>query len=321
MVFFQGTLLGGYIYAHLISKYFKLPLQIMIHALVLGLGLFFLPLAIASGWTAPEGGAQAYWLIALFAASVGLPFFAISANAPLLQRWFSRTSHKDADDPYFLYAASNAGSLLSLCLYPILFEPLMRLQTQTDVWTKGYWILGLVILAAGLFATIHKETDATPMADASDKKPQLAVTSITMEQRLFWIFLAFVPSSLMLGVTSHMANNIASAPFLWIIPLALYLLTFIIVFAKKPMVTSNGLAKLFPWVILVAVTAGLALKNFVLISIGLSLVCYFIITLLCHGRLAEMRPDARNLTEFYIWMSFGGVLGGCLLYTSPSPRD
>ena len=186
----------------------------------------------------------------------------------------------------------------------------MRLQTQTDVWTKGYWILGLVILAAGLFATIHKETDATPMADASDKKPQLAVTSITMEQRLFWIFLAFVPSSLMLGVTSHMANNIASAPFLWIIPLALYLLTFIIVFAKKPMVTSNGLGRLFPWVILVAVTAGLALKNFVLISIGLSLVCYFIITLLCHGRLAEMRPDARNLTEFYIWMSFGGVLGG-----------
>jgi len=126
MVFFQGMLLGGYIYAHLISKYLKLPLQIICHGVILSLGLFFLPLAIAAGWTPPEGGVQSYWLIGLFAVSVGMPFFAISANAPLLQRWFSRTSHKDADDPYFLYAASNAGSLLSLCLYPILFEPLLR---------------------------------------------------------------------------------------------------------------------------------------------------------------------------------------------------
>jgi len=141
MVFFQGMLLGGYIYAHVISKYLKLPLQILCHTIILSLGLFFLPLAIASGWAPPEGGAQAYWLIGLFAVSVGMPFFAISANAPLLQRWFSRTDHKDANDPYFLYAASNAGSLLSLCLYPIAFEPLLRLQAQTELWAKGYWAL------------------------------------------------------------------------------------------------------------------------------------------------------------------------------------
>ena len=305
MVFFQGMLLGGYIYAHVISKYLKLPLQILCHTIILSLGLFFLPLAIASGWTPPEGGAQAYWLIGLFAVSVGMPFFAISANAPLLQRWFSRTDHKDANDPYFLYAASNAGSLLSLCLYPIAFEPLLRLQAQTELWAKGYWALIAVILAAGIFAALHQKAQ-----NIVTEKTATPSSKITNKQRFFWIFLAFVPSSLMLGVTSHMANNIASAPFLWIIPLALYLLTFVIVFAKKPIVTPKQLAVLFPWVILVALIAGFVLKLFVLVSIGLSLICYFIIALFCHGRLVEARPDVSNLTEFYIWMSFGGVLGG-----------
>jgi len=305
MVFFQGMLLGGYIYAHVISKYLKLPLQIICHTVILSLGLFFLPLAIASGWTPPEGGAQAYWLIGLFAVSVGMPFFAISANAPLLQRWFSRTSHKDADDPYFLYAASNAGSLLSLCLYPIVFEPLLRLQTQTELWAKGYWGLIIVILVAGVFAALNQETQKPAVREAA-----VSAERVTNKQRLFWIFLAFIPSSLMLGVTSHMANNIASAPFLWIIPLALYLLTFVIVFAKNPLVTSQSLAKFFPWVIIVALVAGFTLKSFVFISIGLSLICYFIIALFCHARLVEARPNSTNLTEFYIWMSFGGVLGG-----------
>ncbi len=305
MVFFQGMLLSGYIYAHLISKYLKLSLQIVFHTIILSLGLFFLPLAIASGWTPPEGGAQSYWLIGLFAVSVGMPFFAISANAPLLQRWFSRTEHKDADDPYFLYAASNAGSLLSLCLYPIVFEPLLRLQVQTEIWAKGYWLLIAVILTAGIFAAFNQKSQS-PIA----AKAEIETSKATINQRLFWIFLAFVPSSLMLGVTSHMANNIASAPFLWIVPLALYLLTFVIVFAKKPIVTSRALVKFFPWIIIVALIAGYALKPFVLVSIALSLMCYFIIALFCHGRLVEARPAATNLTEFYIWMSFGGVLGG-----------
>ncbi|WP_371395384.1 fused MFS/spermidine synthase [Fretibacter rubidus] len=306
MVFFQGTLLLGYIYAHLISKYLDLRLQIITHVGVLAVGLLFLPLAIASGWTPGEGGAHSLWLIGLFAVSVGLPFFAISANAPLLQRWFSRTDHKDADDPYFLYAASNAGSLLSLCLYPVVFEPMMRLRTQTDVWAQGYAILMAVIVMAGVFAVLNRKAEVAPVQTAT----KVAAQAISNKQRLFWIFLAFIPSSLMLGVTSHMANNIASAPFLWIIPLALFLLTFVIVFAKSPIVTPAKLSKLFPWVILVALIAGFVLKLFVLLSIALSLVCYFIIALYCHGRLAEARPEAARLTEFYIWMSVGGVLGG-----------
>ena len=305
MVFFQGSLLGGYIYAHLLSKHFTLPLQIFSHAIILSLGLLFLPLAIASGWTTPEGGAQAIWLIGLFTVSVGVPFFAISANAPLLQRWFSHTKHKDADDPYFLYAASNAGSLLSLCLYPIVFEPMLRLNQQTELWTKGYYVLIFVILLAGIFAVRQLKPESLTVV-----KSKSVVEAIPFSQQLKWIFWAFIPSSLMLGVTSHMANNIASTPFLWIIPLALYLLTFVIVFAKNPIITTQKLTWFFPWVILVALAAGFTPNIHILLSIGLSLACYFIITLFCHGRLSEARPDTENLTKFYILMSFGGVLGG-----------
>lgn len=307
MVFFQAMLLGGYIYAHLISKYLKLGWQVVCHTAVLSSGLFFLPLAIASGWTPPVGGAQAFWMIGLFAVSVGVPFFAISANAPLLQRWFSRTDDKDADDPYFLYAASNVGSLLSLCLYPVLFEPMLKLQTQTQSWAMGYAALIGVILLAGIVAVRRPRTDAEAIEAAATPTPTSVITGKT---RLFWIFLAFIPSSLMLGVTTFMATTIASVPFLWIVPLALYLLTFIIVFAKKPIVTTQQLSRLFPWVILVAIAAGFAFKKPVLPLILISLICYFLIALMSHSRLADSRPDASHLTEFYIWMSVGGVLGG-----------
>ncbi len=305
MVFFQGVLLAGYIYAHLISKYLALKWQVVCHTLVLISGLLFLPLAIAAGWTPPREGAQAFWLLGLFGASVGLPFFAISANAPLLQRWFSRTNDKDAQDPYFLYAASNVGSLLSLFLYPVLFEPMLVLQEQTGLWSAGYVVLIGVIAAAGITAfrnpnlgTIHEELSA-PSA-----KP------LTASSRALWVFLAFIPSSLMLGLTSHMTQNIASSPFLWILPLGLYLLTFIIVFAKKPLVTTQGLTPAFALSLVLAIVAGFVLKHDVIISIGLSLCCYFVIALYCHSRLADRRPDVSHLTEFYIWMSLGGVLGG-----------
>jgi len=305
MVFFQAILLGGYIYAHLISKYLALRWQVLCHGLVLASGLLFMPLSIASGWTPPEGGAQAYWLIGLFAVSVGVPFFAISANAPLLQRWFSRTHDKDADDPYFLYAASNAGSLLSLCLYPVLFEPLLRLKEQTQLWTYGYAALIGVILIAGIAAFKDKRIANITVSQVKD-----SVASVTFKRRLFWVFLAFIPSSLMLGVTSYMSNMIGSVPFLWIVPLALYLLTFIIVFAKRPIVTTDQLSKCFPFIVLLAIIAGFSLKPIALLSIILSLICYFIIALTSHSRLADLRPDVSRLTEFYIFMSLGGVLGG-----------
>jgi len=307
MVFFQAMLLGGYVYAHLISKHLSLAKQIIGHGLVLGAGLLFLPLSIASGWTPPENGAQAYWLLGLFTVSVGVPFFAISANAPLLQRWFSRTDHKDSEDPYFLYAASNAGSLLSLCLYPILFEPLLKLREQTSLWSWGYVVLIASILFAGVLAyrRLSVVEDIHQVAEAKTDAETIGIS-----RRLKWIFWAFIPSSLMLGVTTYMSSAIGSTPFLWILPLALYLLTFIIVFAKNPIVTSERIAIIFPAVILVAVGAGTVLKEHFMLAVILSLVSFFLVTLMAHLRLAEDRPGVSKLTEFYIFMSLGGVLGG-----------
>jgi len=305
MVFFQATLLAGYLYAHYLSKFFELRLQVLIHALVSSVGLFFIPLTIASGWEPPAGGAQSFWLIALFAVSVGIPFFAISANSPLLQRWFSRTDDKDADDPYFLYAASNAGSLLSLCLYPVYFEPMMRLREQTQLWGYGYVLMVAAILIAGGFAYTRLK-EVTP--EVVEKAQPIA--PVSWSTRSYWMFLAFIPSSLMLAVTTYMTTDVTSAPFLWIMPLGLFLLTFIIVFAKKPIVTFSQLSKLFPWVVLVALLSAVGFKSGAVLPIIISLAAYFIITLLCHSRLAETRPETEHLTEFYIWMSVGGVLGG-----------
>ena len=305
MVFFQLVLLGGYIYAHVISKYLTFGMQVIVHGLVLGLGCFFLPLSIANGWTPPETGAQAFWLIGLFAVSVGVPFFAISANAPLLQRWFSRTDDKDADDPYFLYSASNAGSLLSLCLYPVVFEPMLRLREQTGLWAWGYAILIIFIICAGYIGTLRQNNKTETIIKSA---VQPLKTSIS--QRLIWISLAFIPSSLMLGVTSHMTHNIASAPFLWIIPLALYLLTFIVAFAKRPIISSKTLGYLTLVAIVSALMFGMVLNDNLILSIIISLISYFIIALTCHMKLVETRPETDHLTEFYIWMSLGGVIGG-----------
>jgi spermidine synthase len=313
MVFFQSMLLLGYVYAHLISKYFTLLNQVLIHVTLLLVGLVFLPLSIAQDWVVPTTGTPIFWLLGLFSVSIGVPFFAISANAPLFQSWFSKTDHKQASDPYFLYAASNAGSLLTLCAYPVVIEPNFLLETQTSSWTIGYAILIACILLCGAFALLNKaetQKDLSKTASVKASHSTLSPKPIALKTALFWVFLAFIPSSLMLGVTSYMTNNIASAPFLWIIPLALYLLTFVIVFARKPIVKFNQLQWLFPTVLIVAIFFPIVKSVPHIISILVTLSIYFLVTLYCHSRLVESRPHAETLTQFYILMSLGGVLGG-----------
>lgn len=316
MVFFQAMLLGGYIYAHLVSKYLPVKAQIVVHACVTTAGFIFLPLAVPADIVLPESGMPTFWLLGLFGVTVGLPFFALSANAPLLQRWFSLTDHRDADDPYFLYSASNAASLIILCAYPFIIEPNTRLGEQTFSWAIGYASL-LVMLLVTSFVLMRRLAPAV-------RRVQSAEISIQSgwKQKAFWIFLAFLPSSLMLGVTSYITNNIASTPLLWILPLALYLLTFVIVFARKPLVSAKGLAKLFPWVVIVGFLliapnypinmAGYQINTSPppIVKIPLLLTVYFLISLYCHAILVEKRPAASGLTEFYILMSVGGVLGG-----------
>lgn len=316
MVFFQAMLLGGYIYAHLVSKYLPVKAQIAVHAVVTASGFLFLPLAVPAGIVLPESGMPTFWLLGLFGITVGLPFFALSANAPLLQRWFSLTDHRDADDPYFLYSASNAASLIILCSYPFIIEPNTRLGGQTLSWAVGYAAL-LVMLLMTAFVLTRR---LAPVAKTGESQSKPIEAS--WKQKAFWIFLAFIPSSLMLGVTSYMTNNIASTPFLWIMPLALYLLTFVIVFARKPLVSAKGLSKLFPWVViagflLIAPNYPMEVAGFnfntsppPILKIPLLLTVYFLISLYCHAILVEKRPAASGLTEFYILMSLGGVLGG-----------
>lgn len=309
MVFFQSMLLLGYIYAHLISKYLDLKFQIVTHATLLLVGLLFLPLSISLNWVAPTEGTPIFWLLGLFTVSIGVPFFAISANAPLFQSWFSKTTHQHAADPYFLYAASNAGSLLTLCAYPVFIEPNLLLDTQTSAWTIGYGLLILMILVCGGLSVLNR-SKSTPSESAPDSVNAPANITITLKTALFWILLAFIPSSLMLGVTSYMTNNIASAPFLWIIPLALYLLTFVIVFMRKPIIKYTQLAWLFPTVVIAAIYFPIIKGIPHIISILVALTIYFLIALYCHSRLVEARPQASKLTQFYIFMSLGGVLGG-----------
>ena len=308
MVFFQALLLGGYVYAHVLSRYVPLRGQVALHVAVTALGLLFLPLAVDPNLRPPDTGMPTLWLLALFTATVGLPFFALSANAPLLQRWFSRTDHPDADDPYFLYAASNAGSLLILLAYPFIIEPQLRLGTQTSTWTLGYAALVLCLLGSGAFAYLQrkpKTAEVTQPAPAALSQAPLSLPTIAL-----WTGLAFIPSSLMLGVTTFASSNVASGPLLWILPLALYLLTFVIVFAKRPLVTTAKMARLMPWVPLIGlyVAAIPTLPPF--IRLGGSLAVVFFISLYCHARLVEARPDVSRLTIFYIVMSVGGVLGG-----------
>ena len=313
MVFFQATLLGGYLYAHLLARHAPLKIQIAIHATVLAAGFLFLPLAVANGWTPPDEGAPAFWLMALYAVSIGVPFFALSATAPLLQRWFSYTDHSNAQDPYFLYAASNLGSLLSLLAYPVVIEPMLGVGSQSVVWSFGYYALAIAILCSGVLAMLNKATatiDAPSMSITTAPTMNAAAMNVTWTKRLIWIGLAFVPSSLMLGVTTHFSVNVASAPFIWVAPLALYLLTFVFVFATKPLISEETTATLLP----AAVVAGVIISylhdtQFFILLIS-NLIVFFIIALRFHGRLAAMRPEASKLTEFYIFMSVGGVLGG-----------
>lgn len=308
MVFFQATLLAGYIYAHLLSRYAPPGIQIVAHVCVLAAGLVFLPITIASGWT-PSTDAPAMWLIGLFAMSLGIPFFAISANAPLLQKWFSYTDHYQAHDPYFLYAASNVGSLLALAAYPLVVEPGLGLAEQSIYWKTGYLLLIAAIAIVGI-AGLRRGSAVQGRKQHEVAQPAGSEVSVTWRQRSYWIGLAFIPSSLMLGVTSHLTANVAAAPFLWVAPLALYLVTFIFAFTTRPVLPTRLVeAAYIPMVLVGVIYVQFEVFSFVFAVVA-HLAVFFVIAQLCHNRLSANRPGSKHLTEFFLCMSIGGVLGG-----------
>ncbi|CAN5143221.1 fused MFS/spermidine synthase [soil metagenome] len=306
MVFFQSLLLGGYAYAHYLMQIRNRIWPVAIHLVLLVVALLTLPLSIASGWGEPPMSGYAFWLLGLFAVSIGLPFFALAANNPLLQAWFVRTGHPNGPDPYFLYASSNIGSFLALLSYPVLLEPMFSLRTQNLIWTCGYGLLIVLIAACGMLLL---KSPAFVMTTPGAEQADAPAPSWALRAR--WIFLAAVPSGLLIAVTAHISTDVAAAPLLWVLPLSLYLLTWVLVFQSRPLLPH--------WLILLAqplaiagviVLLAIGGEQNLLLTLGGHLLCFFIIAMACHGELARARPAANWLTGYYVALSFGGMVGG-----------
>jgi len=308
MVFFQALLLAGYAYALLISQRLSLRNQAIVHAILLLAAALVLPFALSNRVLSslPTQKTPIIWLLTTLLVTVGPPFLLLSATAPLLQRWFSHTHHKSARDPYFLYAISNAGSMLALLAFPFVFEPAFAVRKQSVIWTAGYAVLVGLIIACAILLN-KKRVTTTPAEATVDHE----VETVGVAKRLEWTVLAFVPSTLMLGVTTFITTDIASVPLIWIIPLALYLLTFILAFGRKQIIKPSWASILFP-IALPALGASIALNPpiSIWVTIALHLVVFFLAALVCHQRLAQSRPGVSKLPEYYLWIAVGGVLGG-----------
>jgi hypothetical protein len=283
MVFFQAALLAGYAYAHSATAWLRPRAQAALHAALLLLPLFYLPLAIPEAWarSLPTGSNPSPWLLGLLLATVGLPFFLVSTTAPLLQRWFSTTDHPAAADPYFLYGASNLGSMVALLGYPLVVEPNLRLGRQADIWSAGYVLLIVLILACAAF--VWRAPPAAPKASGEPVDAPPADHRPGARLWFHWIALAFVPSSLMLGVTTYLTTDITPIPLLWVIPLALYLLTFILVFARRPPLPHRWMMRGLPVIVaILALIMCLKPAGYALLIL-VHLFAFFVVALVCHG--------------------------------------
>jgi hypothetical protein len=310
MVFFQAVLLGGYVYAHGVS-HLPLRTQVLAQVVLLLLPLFFLvlPISVSEAWVPPGDAYPVFWVLLLLLKTVGLPFFVLCTMAPLMQKWFALGGGPAAHDPYFLYAASNAGSMIGLLAYPTLLEPYLTVVQQSWAWTASY--LGLIVLTAwcGSLAWSAAAPPVNVRARVHAATPKASPPSLG--RRLRWIALALVPSSLLLGVTTYLTTDIASIPLLWVIPLALYLLSLILVFSRLPPIVHRVMVATMPALILLLVFSIVSeMRTRAGWSYALNLATLFVVSMACHGELARDRPPVEHLTGFYLCLSAGGVLGG-----------
>jgi len=308
--FFQAALLVGYCYAHVLIA--KVPARTtgFIHLCVCVVALVCLPIGLPSGWSEPPPGQPYLWQIGLFTVAIGLPFLAVSANAPLLQAWFARTGHPHANDPYFLYAASNLGSLIALLAYPFVLEPAFGLKALSGFWAIGFALL--IAAIGGVFMLMLQRSARLSVPAAAAKAAiENAAPHPTWADRLGWVGLALVPSALLTAFTTHVTTDVASAPLLWVLPLALYLLTFVLVFRDRSLIPRELLLALHLvsvggalWVLSQTKHEGWMLTALTGVTV------FFMSAMVAHRTLYEARPAARYLTEFYLWMALGGALGG-----------
>lgn len=305
MVFYQTLLFLGYAYAHFISTRWQVQKQLSVHAVVLLSSLSMLPLALPEHIAPPTTSDPTLWIVWTLFISIGLPFFVVSTTAPLLQKWFAHIGHQKSTDPYFLYAASNAGSLIALLSYPFIIEPNLGVAGQKLSWSISYGVLCLLVLSCGYMLW------RSQVQEASSEEEQV-LAPLTNTTKLHWLVLALVPSSMLLGLTNFISTDIASVPLLWIIPLTLYLLSFILVFSKWH-------ERIHPWMLKAQPAVLLPFLAFSFINpavlpywldLILHLSSFFLVVMVCHGELARLRPNTQHLTSYYLIMSFAGMLGG-----------
>jgi hypothetical protein len=315
MCFFQTVLLVGYGYAHLSSQRLTLKQQTWLQGLLLCLPLPFLPIALRpellQNWgLSPDASQPILWVLLALTLAVGLPFFVISTSAPLLQHWFSQTEHPHRQDPYFLYAASNSGSLLGLLCYPFILEPNLTLSQQGYLWGIGYSLFLLLSMGCALSCKPLQGKTSSHFSHFTPAEGE----RLTWRQQGWWVLLAFIPTSLLLGVTTYITTDIAAIPLLWALPLAVYLLTFVLAFARKPLLSPELGQKLLPLTPLLTTALLLLLLLKVthptLLILLLHLLGLGVLALAFHGELARSRPAATDLTRFYVCISLGGVLAG-----------
>jgi len=303
LLFFQLVLLLGYLYAHLLSRRFRPRTQGLVHAVVLAVSILALPVLPKDSWKPLGPGAPVVHILLLLGVTVGLPYFLLSATSPLLQSWYTHTRVGAA--PYRFYALSNAGSMLALLSYPILIEPIISSSHQAMGWSAAYACVALLCAAVGFFSRGEAIADA----------PVVMSPRPEWKMQLLWVALAACASALLLAVTNHITENVASVPFLWIVPLSLYLLSFILCFDASGWYRRGLFLRLLGVLLggmayaLSPSFSGLPIKVLIpLFCFGLFVCCMF-----CHGELARLKPDPAHLTTFYLMCAVGGAAGAAFV--------
>lgn len=315
-VFFQVSLLAGYAYSYFITTRVSFKRQLLIHCVLLFVALFFISFNFRTDTISlqtPVSGTLHSLLKNLF-----FPFVLLSTTSPLLQRWLSLSDLKERKNPYSLYVCSNIGSIIALYAYPLLVERVLTLSHQGGLWHLLFAFFFCTV--AGIAFYLKKLPDRKEVSENQKTKEKISPVLI-----FYWIFFAFIPSSLMLGVTSHLSTDIGGLPFLWILPLSLYLLSFILTFSRFYTPDTAHFFKTFYKVAVIAAvflffyrkTSTNAADNLMLIFIHA--VLYFVFATCCHGILAAKKPSASNLTLFYLCLSIGGAMGG-LFNTFAAPE-
>ena len=303
-LFFQCVMIGGYLYAHLLTRLPRIRHQIGIHLLLWLVATTFLPMEVAADWALQTGTAIQTQTLILYGITVGAPFFFLSANAPLIQTWYGRTRGQSSHDPYFLYGASNVGALIALIGFPLVAEPFFGISAISMGWSMGFILLGALLFISA-FWTTHDHPDAKTVLRISDKKSDMRIM-------MRWAAIAFVPSSLMLALTTKVTTDFGSFPLLWVIPLALYLMTYVAGFQSKALLSDKTMVWLYPCAIAVLGVTGIAsFANLLTLEVAVVMALAFtVVSLHLHRRLYKLRPDPSRLTVFYLTISIGGAAGG-----------